>query len=111
MFSSKLSFIDHNSGDKGVLRLDALKNTLQSCPDTFLKQEKSILNSRVKRMVTCLIDFQPWIITYKGKARQFNWLVNISEESLNQVLLNDQCITFIEFIVKIKVCRSGIWNF
>ena len=59
MFSSKLSFIDHNSGDKGVLRLDAVKNTLQSCPDTFLKQEKSILNSRVKRMVTCLIDFQP----------------------------------------------------
>ena len=30
MFSSKLSFIDHNSGDKGVLRLDAVKNTVLS---------------------------------------------------------------------------------
>ena len=44
--------------EKSVLRLEAVKK-IQFCPDTFLKQEKAVLNCRVKKMAICLIDIKP----------------------------------------------------
>ena len=43
----KLSFIDYYGGERGI-QVGCSKNILQSCPDTFLKQQKGILNSRDK---------------------------------------------------------------